>query len=31
MSQILPGLYLGDIDNAKDLDLLQTIGCRYIL
>ena len=31
MSQILPGLFLGDIELAKNLETLQYIECRHIL
>lgn len=31
MSQILPGLFLGDIENAKNKETLDFIKVRYIL
>ncbi len=31
MSQILPGLFLGDIENAKNKETLDYINVKYIL
>jgi hypothetical protein len=31
MSEILPGLYLGDMGNARDKKFLEEINCKYIL
>ena len=31
MNEIIKGVYLGDIDDAKDKEMLKKINCTHIL